>query len=358
MKGRALIAGFATRHVAGSAFRAGWEVCAVDHFCDQDLAWYTKDRKKFEELEELPDAIDTMCREYRFDWVIPTSGAEDFNFPVPVCGTPKEKIGKFLDKLDIQHFFEENNIPVPRIVPQDHYPHMLKPRKGAGGWRNARIHNDDENAAWENLFPDTPAIRQEFVEGIPASVCCVADGSRARALAANEQILHGDGATTFGFCGSLTPFVHPLRDRMIAMAERVAAASGCTGTVGIDFVVGDNSLHAIEINPRFQGTVDTVEAATGISIFDVHVNACRGVLPESVHEPQQVAARSILFADSDFTLREDLSPLAPVVADIPWPGTEFEKDQAIVSVYGRGADRAGALAALDKHISTVRQYMR
>jgi predicted ATP-grasp superfamily ATP-dependent carboligase len=46
------------------------------------------------------------------------------------------------------------------------------------------------------------------------------------------------------------------------------------------------------------------------------------------------------------------------VADIPWPGTFFEKDQALVSVYGRGPTRDAALAMLDKHISTVRQYMR
>jgi predicted ATP-grasp superfamily ATP-dependent carboligase len=46
------------------------------------------------------------------------------------------------------------------------------------------------------------------------------------------------------------------------------------------------------------------------------------------------------------------------VTDIPWPGTFFEKDQAIVSVYGRGPTRGAALALLDKHISTVRQYMR
>ncbi|MFA5255043.1 MAG: ATP-dependent carboligase, partial [Methanoregula sp.] len=53
MKGRVLVAGFATRHVAQSAARAGYEVCAVDHFCDQDLFWCTEDRLKFGELDEL-----------------------------------------------------------------------------------------------------------------------------------------------------------------------------------------------------------------------------------------------------------------------------------------------------------------
>ncbi len=77
MKGRVLVAGFSTRHVAQSAARAGYEVCAVDHFCDQDLFWYTTDREKFSDLADLPDAIQEICRRHTFDLVIVTSGAED-----------------------------------------------------------------------------------------------------------------------------------------------------------------------------------------------------------------------------------------------------------------------------------------
>ena len=116
MRGRVLVAGFATRHVAQSAARAGYEVCAVDHFCDQDLFWHTRDRIKFEELEELPEAIDKMCRRYSSDFAIATSGAEEIVFPVKLCGTPREKIGRFLDKLETQRFFETIAVPVPRIA--------------------------------------------------------------------------------------------------------------------------------------------------------------------------------------------------------------------------------------------------
>lgn len=102
MKGRVLVAGFATRHVAQSAHRAGYEVCAVDHFCDQDLSWYTKDREKFEDLADLPGAIERICRRHRFDFFVPTSGAETLPPPAPLLGTPAESIGRFLDKLDTQ----------------------------------------------------------------------------------------------------------------------------------------------------------------------------------------------------------------------------------------------------------------
>ncbi len=358
MKGRVLVAGFSTRHVAMSAARAGYEVCAVDHFCDQDLSWYTSDREKFEELSDLPDAVDRLCRRHHFDLFIPTSGAEDLPVPIPLCGTPRNTVRRFLDKLDTQHFFEGIGVPVPRLASFGNYPVMVKPRRGAGGWRNTIVRDADGLLLWEEMYPGIPYISQEIVEGTPASVCCVSDGTRARAVAANEQLLQGSGASRFGFCGSVTPVDHPLRGDMIAMAERIAAASGCIGTIGIDFVLGHDTAYAIEVNPRFQGTIDTVEMAYGCNLFQYHVDACEGKLPKSLISPRQVAVRTILFADRDLTLTDDLRHLAAYVADIPWPGTFFEADQALISVFGWGETREGALSLLDKHISTVRQYIR
>jgi hypothetical protein len=358
VKGRVLVAGFSTRHVVQSAARAGYEVCAVDHFCDQDLCWNTKDREKFTDLADLPDAVDRICRHHTFDFIVVTSGAEDLSAPISLRGTPKEKIGRFLDKLETQYFFEQLKVPVPRLLTDGIYPAMVKPRRGAGGWRNAIILDKKELTAWEDLYPATPFIRQEIIEGIPASICCITDGSHARAIAVNEQFLRGKEGSAFGFCGSVTPLDHPLCPVMIILAEQIAAASGCSGTIGIDFVLGRDSPFAIEVNPRFQGTVDTIERACACNLFQYHVDACRGILPLVIPAPGQVAVRSILFADRDITLKSDLKHLASCIADIPWPGTFFEAGQALVSVFGWGKTRQDAFSLLDKHISTVRQYIR
>jgi uncharacterized protein len=358
VKGRVLVAGFSTRHVARSAAGAGYEVCAVDHFCDQDLSWYTSDREKFEELSDIPDAIERLCRRHRFDLFIPTSGAEDLPVPLPLCGTPRDTVRRFLDKLDTQHFFEETDVPVPRLMSLGKYPVMIKPRRGAGGWRNTIVGDSAGIAAWENEYPGIPYISQEIVEGIPASVCCVTDGIQAKGIAANEQLLHGKGESHFGFTGSVTPLDHPLCESMITLAEKIAAASGCIGTIGIDFVLGHDTAYAIEVNPRFQGTIDTVEMAYGCNLFQYHLDACNGKIPRRRQSPRQVAVRRILFADRDLTITSNLKRLAPYVADIPWPGTFFEADQAVISVFGWGETREAAVSLLDKHISTVRQYIR
>jgi predicted ATP-grasp superfamily ATP-dependent carboligase len=309
----------------------------------------------FDDLDSLLPAIEQMSGKHPCDFFIPTSGAEMIPVGIPRYGPAPEKAEIFLDKGLTSRFFLETGVPAPATLTGRTYPAMVKPRSGSGGWRNAVLHNDDEWRKWKEELDDPPALWQEVVQGIPASVCCVTDGTRARAVAVNEQLLRGGEEAAFGFSGSVTPFVHPLAGEMVRSAEKIASASGCIGTIGIDFVVGEN-LYVIEVNPRFQGTVDTVEMATGKNLFSLHVDACEGKIPEKMPEPMRFAARKILFARDELVVGEDLG-VFPFVADIPWKGSIIEKGGAIVSVYGWGPSRRDAILMLDKHISTVQQYI-
>ncbi|HTY15571.1 MAG TPA: ATP-grasp domain-containing protein [Methanoregulaceae archaeon] len=357
MSSRVLIAGFATRHVARSARAAGYRVCCVDHFCDQDLVAVADECRCFSDLEALPVAISDMAERYRFDLFVPTSGAELLDVPIPRFAPAPETAAPFMDKLCMAGYLSGLGVPVPATLPEGTFPAMLKPSEGSGGWRNTVVRNRDDWVAWKEMMEDPPVIWQEVVSGIPASVCCVCNGTAARAVAVNEQILRGGTEARYGFSGSITPFVHPLAGEMVRYAEKIASGSGCVGTLGVDFVVGDRP-YVIEVNPRFQGTVDTVEMATGVNLFSLHVSACEGQLPETNFTPRQFAARKILFAEEDLIVDKNLMHYSRFISDIPWPGASFEKGEAVVSVYGTGPDRHSALEVLDKHISTVRQYIK
>jgi hypothetical protein len=355
MKGRVLVAGFATRHIVQSAYAAGYEVYAVDHFCDQDLGFYARETRAFDELGDLEGAVAEMCERHSPDFIVAASGAEALAGR-DLCGTPPDKVERFLDKLSTHQFFEETKIPTPGLLPPGRYPAMLKPRRGSGGWRNAIVHDDPEFFNWVEEYGNLPYLSEEVVPGVPSSVCCLATGSFAIAVAVNRQILRGTGDAAFGFSGSVTPFRSDAAPMMIRYAEHIAAESGCIGTIGIDFVAGDR-IHAIEVNPRFQATLDTIEIATGRNLFAAHVGACRGNLPPGRPACRQAAVRMILFAERDMVVRPNLLRFSPLIADIPWPGTWFEEGQAVVSVYGWGAGEGEAMAMLDKHIRAVQQYM-
>ncbi len=355
---RILVTGFATRHVAESASRAGIEVVAVDHFCDRDLKACTIGCVRFEELEEIPDLVKRCITEFSVDAVIATSGAEDLqNLKIPLLGSDPIVAARFLDKAATQMFFEKHGFPVPTQVSRGVFPAMLKPCKGSGGWRNRLVTSDEDIRRWEEEFDGEPYLLQEFAPGIPASVCCVVADGKAKVIAANLQILRGTEEARFGFCGSLTPFIHPMTGSMCEMAEAIAAFSGCQGIIGIDFLVTDTGVYPIEINPRFVATLDTIERATGCNLVRIHIDAFAGKLPDVIPEPKVVSIRQILFSPEDLTMQKDLSGLIPAVADIPAISTRFETGDAVISVYGEGPDEASAREALDKTIKAVCLYM-
>ena len=74
-------------------------------------------------------------------------------------------------------------------------------------------------------------------------------------------------------------------------------------------------------------------------------------------EPERYVSRRILFAERDLVVKEDLSRFGPLIADIPWPGTFFEENQAVVSVFGTGRNRSEALQDLDNIINKLKRYM-
>jgi predicted ATP-grasp superfamily ATP-dependent carboligase len=358
--GHLLVAGFATRHIVESARRAGYRVTAIDHFCDLDLERTADECLRFETLDELAALVGAVSNRHLFTGFLNGSGAETLDPPVRRLGTPPSIAARFLDKDRTQAFFERLGVPVPRRQSRGRYPVMAKPLHGSGGWRNRVVRSDQELAEWAALVPGQPYLLQEFCAGTPASVSCVADGTRAVAVATNRQLLRGGDQMGFGFAGSVTPCDHPLAGEMAEMAERIAGASGCVGSMGIDFVLPDEpgaTPVAIELNPRFQGTVETVEAATGENLVALHIDACNGRLPDAHPEARTAAARRILFASHNLVVGEDLSHLAPIVADIPRPGTPVQAGGAVVSVRASGATTAEALAELDKHITAVGSYV-
>ena len=129
---------------------------------------------------------------------------------------------------------------------------------------------------------------QELVNGTPGSVVFVASGGRAVPIGVSRQLI-GDrtfGAAGYRYCGNILAAAGDtgdaaLVDRAGALARAVAGEFGVVGVNGIDFVARDGVPYAIEVNPRWCASMDLVERAYGLSVFEAHAAACaNGVLPE------------------------------------------------------------------------------
>jgi hypothetical protein len=88
-----------------------------------------------------------------------------------------------------------------------------------------------------------------------------------------EPVYKG-ATTTVGIHPSRRPRFCPwphldatLRDRLVTVAEAYARAAGVIGLTEIEFIVSDDRIHLLEINPRLSATMRMTSVACGRSIF-------------------------------------------------------------------------------------------
>jgi predicted ATP-grasp superfamily ATP-dependent carboligase len=130
---------------------------------------------------------------------------------------------------------------------------------------------------------------QERISGTPGSLIMACNGKSAVVLGLTRQLVGEPdlGARDFQYCGSLllrcAGPASPCRDELFRrcgdLANVVAREFELVGLNGIDFIADPNSPYLIEVNPRFSASMELVQRAQGISMFDVHFEACHGRLP-------------------------------------------------------------------------------
>ncbi len=344
-----------SRSIVCSARKAGYEAYALDHFGDIDLL---KCAEKTGMLENM-----TEKKIYEFagycDSVIIGPGFEKLRFKNMLNNKP-EIMEKTNDKLKISEKFVSMGIPHPRTSMLKkasglEFPLMVKPRFGSGGMRNALIKNEEELALFSRVNKPEDFIAQEFVEGVSCSASLISTGEDSEIVALNEQLIGVPWLTRlpFAYCGNITPFQTKFDNEMVNYAKQIAREFKLLGSNGIDFILYGKDLFVIEINPRFQGSLDTVELSTGINIFDSHVKSFAGELPEP-RRPMRFAAKAIVYAKKNIVISRDISDMLVrcmdmgKAADIPQPGRLVRADEPITTVLGTGKTRRTALEEVRK----------
>ena len=344
---RILVIGVNIRHIACSARRAGHEVFAVDCYCDLDL------ERCAEETARLPregaeESISGFVEKFHPEAIVLGPGLEEAHVKgVPVLNNPPEKTSQVSDKLWLASWLEKSGFPFIKTYASAEdldFPILVKPRKGAGGVGCRRV-DDPSDLLWEEGL-----IAQELISGKAASVSVIGNGHEARALAVNEQLIGASwaGAKGFRYSGNITP-LDPPQCNVAEMAEEIIARLGLVGSNGVDFLLTEKGPVVVEVNCRFQGSLDTVESATGQSVFQAHIQSFGGRLPRRV-PPSCFAGRAIIYASRDSVLN---ALQRPWTSDVPRPGSRIAKDDPILSIQASGPDRDQVFALLKKRAAAL-----
>jgi len=283
-----LVIGFDTRNIVCSARRAGYNICSIDAFRDLDLqecayASALLECRTSGELRQLdPNWIIAKMNDFGidFDVIVPGSGMEmldPYSFPCPVLASSPESVKKASNKLHLARRLEALGIPHPLCYSPDEldtieYPVILKPATGGGGIFNRVANNRkemlvvlEELSGMDQEFTEKEIIVQQFLEGTPASVSLLSTKNESLAVAVNEQLIGIPWLSRlpFAYCGNITPFRTEYSEEMEALSEELVLELGLLGSNGVDFLVTEKGPVVLEVNPRFQGSLDTVEKATG-----------------------------------------------------------------------------------------------
>jgi len=351
-----LVIGNSTRGIVCSARKAGYTVYSLDNFCDVDLR-RCADKAQFLGNQPEKRIMELAGSFGEFDAVILGPGFEKLKFKNTLNNSLSitEEVN---DKLSIAEKFSSLGIPHPGTEPLGRasglkFPLMIKPRWGAGGILNVVVKNEDEMEDFRARNDQERFIAQEFVEGIPCSASLIGTGSDAEVVALNEQLIGIPWLTRlpFAYCGNITPFYASYRDEMAGCAEKIADEFGLVGSNGIDFIHTENGVVVIEINPRFQGSLDSVELSTGLNIFDSHVKSFSGELPKK-REYGCFAGKATVFADKKVVINQAISgELIGLLAmnraaDIPSAGWIVKPDEPITTLIETGSSRKNVLEKL------------
>jgi hypothetical protein len=370
--------------LAISARKAGFEVYSVDYFGDQDLKSVCCEscsiiKQKFGEScgqftvnfdpNLLLKLTKTLLRKYDIRYSLLASGLDDFphilsdlNDLVPILGNNPEVISKIRDRTVFFKEIKRLGIFHPETaVTQGYkeakkksrdigYPVVIKPLISFAGSRIRKVfsHQEFDRVFKEISVSDDRFIIQEYVSGLPASVSIITTIKETVILTINEQILGMRSLgqkEQFGYCGNIVPLPVAKRvyDACNEVAEKIAIRFGLIGSNGIDLVITrEGKPYVIEVNPRFQGSLECTERVLNKNIVEAHTNAClRGTVPQFVNRSLGFCVRIITFALKRSIL-PDLSKFKES-RDIPLLGVVVEKGEPICSIIVEGTSRNDSL---------------
>lgn len=386
-----LVIGFSTRNVVCSGHSAGYNMYAIDVCCDMDMLRCAKATirpyaGKHFDIKDISDAallemIDSF--DVDFDAIVLASGFEARELkgcPYPVLQNDRKTMEKVTDKSNFARFLASTDLPHPQTCSYKElddvtFPLMVKPACAGGGTFNRILHDREEVDRYiaslkfsELALDEDDLVFQEYLYGTPASVSLIGTEGGGQVIAVNEQLIGIPWLTKlpFAYCGNVTPFITPsigpCGRRMEDMAQELISTLGIIGSCGVDLIVTDHGPVIIEVNARFQGSMDSVELSTGLNVFKRHMEAFEGNIPyPKSYSPsyRQYAARAIIYAERNIEITEHTLShiLKEQTADIPNIGDVIWEDGPVNSVISTGKTRNDVMNGIEQSTNSIRQYL-
>ncbi len=321
---------FCSVHCTWSFAKAGYETIIINNnpetvSTDFDIA----DKLYFEPL--TPEDVENIVNIEKPDGAVVQFGGQTaikltedlMKMGVPILGTKAEDVDAAEDRELFDQILQQTGIPraaggtvftaneAKEVANRLGYPVLVRPSYVLGGQGMQIAFNDEEIEEFigiiNRIAQDHPILVDKYLMGKEIEVDAVCDGKDILIPGIMEHIertgVHsGDSISVYP-----APSIHgKVQETIVEYTKRLAQALHVVGMINIQFIVMDEEVYVIEVNPRSSRTVPYISKVTGIPIVDL---ATRVILGEKL---------------TDMGYAPGLAPAADYIA-IKMPVFSFEK---------------------------------
>ena len=154
------------------------------------------------------------------------------------------------------------------------YPVLLRPSYVIGGQNMRIVHNADEVRTYMNVILsqgiDNPVLVDKYMQGTELEVDVISDGNDILIPGIMEHIERA-GVHSGDSIAVYPPYNlnDKMTERIIDCSEKLALSLSTRGLVNIQYLIYNNELYVIEVNPRASRTVPYISKVTGVPMVDI-----------------------------------------------------------------------------------------
>ncbi len=217
---------------------------------------------------------------------------------VNILGTSADSIDAAEDRERFDELLEKCGIPRPEgftvmtseeavaVAEKLGYPVLLRPSYVLGGQNMIIAHSEKDVIEYMGIITSTmienPVLIDKYMMGTEVEVDAICDGKDFLIPGIMEHIeragVHSGDSISIYPAQNLSARI---KQRIVEYTKKLALELKVKGLVNIQYVVYNNEIYVIEVNPRSSRTVPYISKVTGIPMVDI---ATRIMLGENLEE--------------------------------------------------------------------------
>ena len=291
---------YATVHSVWAIKEAGYEAIIVNNNPETVSTDFSISDKLYFEPLTLEDVMHIIDLEKPMGVVVQFGGQTAINLAaglvergVKILGTSLEDLDRAEDRDKFEQALTEMKIPMPKgktalsveealkIAEDIGYPVLVRPSYVLGGRAMEIVHKEEEllhymqNAV--KINPEHPVLIDRYLTGKEIEVDAICDGKDVVIPGIMEHIeragVHSGDSIAVYPPQSLSD---EIKQKLITYTEKMAKGLNIIGLLNIQYVVSNNEVFVLEVNPRSSRTVPFLSKITNVPMAKVATKVILG----------------------------------------------------------------------------------